>query len=408
MTEAARLPITQFVDRPGAIDLAWGHPDPALLPVDELAAATEDALTRFGPDALAYGAPAGPGPLIEEVVARLRIVDRRAPTTAETYICPGASPGLEQAAALLAEPGDVVLVEAPTYHFALQILGGHPVELRGIPIDDDGLIVDALREELIALRGAGRRARFLYTIPTYHNPTGVSLAPARRTALVELAAAAGLLVVEDDVYRELPYDGPAPASLWSEAPAGTVLRLGSFAKSLAPGLRVGYLTADATVAARFAGQGYLDSGGALSHLPGLVVATYMADGRYARNVERLRAAYRERRDALLDAFATHLPAGSTWTHPAGGYFSWVTLPAGDAGAARGAVEAAGSGYIPGTAFCLAADRGASRAGPFAAGAGRSFRVAFSRYPVDGLRESARRLGEGLARAGIDGGPPVAS
>ncbi|MFM2105832.1 MAG: hypothetical protein RL338_864 [Chloroflexota bacterium] len=395
----APLPLTQFTGRPGAIDLAWGHPDPSLLPVGELAAATDETLRRYGSDALAYGAEAGPGPVLEEIAARLGVVDRRAPALDELCLVPGASPGLDQAATLLTEPGDVVLVEGPTYHFALGILAGHPVEIRAVPVDGEGLVVEALAELLAGIRAAGRRARLLYTIPTFHNPTGVSLAPDRRRALVDLAAANGLLLVEDDVYRELPFDGPAPDSLWSDAPPGTVVRLGSFAKSLAPGLRVGYVTADRTIAARFAGQGYLASGGALSHLPALVVATYMADGRYAANVERLRVGYRERRDALLDAFAAALPAGSTWTRPAGGYFAWVTLPEGrDAGVARRAVEAAGSGYLPGSVFCRPTLPGDPPPGPFTAVAGRSFRVSFARWSPTELRESAARLGRGLAAA----------
>jgi DNA-binding transcriptional MocR family regulator len=396
------LPLTQFVERPGAIDLGWGHPDPALLPVDELRATAVAVLDRYGPDAVAYGWGAGPGPLIEAVAARLPLVDASGPATDEIVITAGNSWAIDQVATLLTEPGDVVLVESPTYHLALRILRDHPLEIVPVPFDGDGLVVDALPAILAGVRRAGGRPRLLYTVPTFHNPTGVSLSGDRRPRLVELAAAEGLLVVEDDAYRELAYDGPPPPSLWSLAAAagsrGTVVRLGSFAKSLAPGLRVGYVTADAAIAARFADSGMLDSGGGISHLTSLMVATYAEAGRYATNVERLRAAYRERRDALLGELADALPRGATWTEPGGGYFTWVTLASGDARAALPAVEAAGTGYVGGRVFCPGSRIGDDLAGqgPFASAAARSFRLSFSRYSPAELREAARRLGRGLA------------
>ncbi len=392
---AGRLPITEFVPLPGAYDLAWGHPDPTLFPVEELAKVASRTLRHFGPDALAYGAPAGPGPLVEALCRRLAEVDARAPRTSEICITAGVSAALEQAATLLTRPGDAVLVEAPTYHFALRILESHSLQIHPVPFDADGLVVEALPQVLACLRASGRRARFLYTIPTFHNPTGLTLADSRRRALVELAAAEGLLLVEDDVYRELSYDGPPPASLWSLAPTGTVLRLGSFAKSLAPGLRVGFLTADEELVSRFSGQAFLHSGGSLSHLPSLLVATCMREGRYAANVERLQAAYRERRDALLEALAREMPAGTTWTRPGGGYFTWVTLPQGNARALRPAVQEAGSGYIPGPTFLRPAPEGSPPAGPWAVAAERSFRVAWSRFAPTELQESVRRLGLAL-------------
>ncbi len=387
-----RLPITEFAPRAGEYDLAWGHPDPALLPGEELAETARRTLRRFGSDALAYGAPAGPGPLIEAVCQRLALVDARAPRTSEVCITAGVSAALEQVATLLARPGDAVLVEAPTYHFALRILEGHGLQLWPVPCDSGGLIVRELPALLKAVRACGQRVGFLYTIPTFHNPTGLTLTDTRRRDLIDLAANQGLLLVEDDVYRELSYDGPPPASLWSQAPEGTVLRLGSFAKSLAPGLRVGYLSADEGLVDRFSGQAFLHSGGSLSHLPALLVATYMEEGGYAANVRRLQAAYRQRRDALLQALAEEMPEGTTWTRPGGGYFTWVTLPRGCARDLRSAAQEAGSGYIPGPTFLRPQPPGSTPAGPWADTAERSFRLAWSRFNPTGLRESARRLG----------------
>lgn len=388
-----RLPVAEFVEKPGVIDLAWGHPDPDLLPVEKLAELARTTLRRFGPEALAYGAPAGPGPLIEAVVDRLERTDSRPPRPDEICLTGGVSAALEQSAKLLADPGQVILVEAPTYHFALRILASHPLEICPLPFDAGGLVVEALPESLARIRASGRKVGFLYTIPTFHNPTGLTLTPERRRALLELAEAEDLLLVEDDVYRELSFDGPAPPSLWSLAPPGRVVRLGSFAKSLAPGLRVGYLTADRALAERFSGQPWLQSGGAPSHLPSLLVATCMAEGLYPTNVRRLQAAYRQRREALLEALRTAMPQGTTWTRPAGGYFTWVTLPAGDTRELLPAVKKAGSGYIPGTTF-LPSQR-PEDCGPLAEQASRSFRLAWSRYSPEALRESVRRMGEAL-------------
>jgi len=385
VTQGPALALTQYVERPGIIDLGWGHPDPSLVPVDGVRAAAVGALERYGPDALAYGHAAGPAPFIDAVRERLGVVDARSPASGEVVATAGTSHALDQVATLLAAPGDVVLVESPTYHLAVRILRDHPLELVAVPFDGGGLRVEAVADMLARLRGAGRRVRLVYTVPTFHNPTGISLAPERRRALVDLAAAENLLVVEDDAYRELAYDGPSPPSLWSLGEPGSVLRLGSFAKSLAPGLRVGYMTGDAPTIDRFVGGGVLDSGGGISHFASLVVAEFVASGAYATQVERYRKAYRERRDAILEALAEHVPDDATWTSPAGGYFTWVTLPAGrDARALLAEAEARGMSFVPGSVFHL--DR---------EGGGRALRLSFSRSSPADLREAVRRLGHAL-------------
>src|SRR5581483_337092 len=286
------LPIIQLTRRPGIIDLGWGHPDAELLPAAEMREAANAALERWGADALGYGADRGAGPLIEWLCGRLAQIDARAPAYDEIVITGGVSHGLDQVCALYAQPGDIVLVESPTYHLAVRILRDHPLQLIPVPSDEHGLRLDALAAKLADLRGAGKRARMLYTIPTFHNPTGVCLPDDRRHALVELAIREGFLIVEDDVYRELAYDGPPPASLWSMAPAGTVVRLGSFAKSLAPGLRLGWLTASEALTRRTIGSGVIDSGGGLNHFTAMIVAQFGMSGAYAAQVERFKAAYR--------------------------------------------------------------------------------------------------------------------
>jgi DNA-binding transcriptional MocR family regulator len=380
--------VVQVVDRPGIIDLSWGHPDVALLPVAALRAATADAFDRYGPDALSYGRDAGPPPLVEAIRERLAATDSRVPAADEIVVTAGASHALDLAATLLTAPGDVVLVEEPTYHLAVRVLRDHPVDLVSLPFDGGGLRTDAAAETIARLRGAGRRVRMLYTIPTYHNPTGVTLDDGRRREVVDLAAEAGVTIVEDDVYRELGYDGSTPPSLWSLGAAGTVVRLGSFSKTIAPGLRLGYLTADAALAARAASSGVIDSGGGIAHLAALTVAAYVATGAYPAHVDDLRRLYRARRDALLAALAEHMP-GASWTQPRGGFFTWVTLPNGlDAAALLPAAEARGVSYVPGRRFYATGDGGRS-----------TLRLAFTRYAESDLAEGARRIAAAARDAG---------
>jgi DNA-binding transcriptional MocR family regulator len=279
------------------------------------------------------------------------------------------------------------------------------VRLVPIPVDADGRVVEAMPDALRAARARGGRVRLLYTVPTYNNPTGMSLADGRCRALVALAEREDFLVLEDAAYRELASDDPAaPPSLWSIAAPGTVIRLGLFSKSLAPGLRVGYLTADPATVTRFADGGVLDSGGGISHFAALAVAEFARSGEFAANVARLRDALRERRDALVDGLAAAMPDGTTWLTPRGGYFVWVTLPPGrSARALLPIAEAAGTSFVPGSAFHVRT-RGEGEGDPAVTGAAddgeaeRSLRLSFSRFPPDRLREAARRLGRAAGRA----------
>jgi 2-aminoadipate transaminase len=405
--------LTQYTTPPGVIDLAWGQPDPDLLPVAELRAAAMRALDRHGPDMLAYGNPWGPPSLRDWISERLRETDARAPTPDEIVITGGTSQGLDMVATLLIRPGDLVLVSEPTYHLALRILGeDHRFEVRGVRSDADGIDLDALAETVRGLPArssrnmsdadrpsteadlpstqADRPRAFLYTIPTFNNPTGGSLPDERRRALADLATREGMVILEDDTYRELAYDGPTPESLWALAEtggqSGGIVRFGSFAKSVAPGLRVGYLTTDAATAERIALSGLLDSGGSPSQFAAFVVAEYAKAGDYLRGVERFREGYRKRRDALLGGLDAHLAeTGVTWTRPRGGYFVWVSLPK-DVNAAKlaDAAARAGTGFIPDSVFFVDRQR-----------APNAIRLSFARYPAEMMGEATKRLGTAI-------------
>lgn len=372
------LPDIQLTLRPGIIEMGWGHPDPALLPVTDIARAAEQALERDGWTALAYGAEQGPSRLLLPLAAWLSRRESVSISPEQLLITGGISQGLDLLCTLLARPGDAVLVQTPVYHLALRIFADHGLELVPVASDDGGLCIEALAAALAHLQAQGRRPRFLYTVPTWCNPTGISLALERRRALVSLAGD-DLLILEDDAYRELWYDAPSPPSLQSLVPAG-VARLGSFSKILAPGLRLGWLVAAPDLIQRCVGSGLLDSGGGVNHFTTHVAAAYLEMGLLDEHIDRLRTAYRSRRDALLAALARFLPGDCAWTMPGGGFFAWVQLPAGcDSAALLAAAELGGVSFVPGARF-------------YTDGAGRRhLRLAFSLLAEEELAEGVQRL-----------------
>jgi 2-aminoadipate transaminase len=377
---------TQNTLREDVVELTFGEPDPALLPVGLVRAAAERLLEESGPGALAYGRTQGPPALCEQIARRVAAREGRAVPADEILVSGGNSQALDLVLAMLTAPGDVVLVESPTYNLALGVLRDHLVEVVGVPLDGDGLDVDMLERTLVRLRTGGRKARLLYTIPTFHNPSGACLAPARRERLLEIARAWDLTLVEDDVYRELAYDGPAPPSLWSAAPDAPVVRLGSFSKSLAPGLRVGWINAPRDITKRLSGSGMLDSSGCPSQFAASLVAELLHGNAYETHIDGLCRAYAARRDVLVAALREQLPPGCRFTVPAGGFFIWLTLPDGVcATQLLPLAEARGVAFAPGVRFCSDGDD-------------QSVRLAFSLYGEAMLTEGARRLGAALRAA----------
>jgi 2-aminoadipate transaminase len=377
-------PSTQMVLREGYCEFNFGQPDPDLLPLESMRRAPAAALDAFGPDLLAYGAPEGAWPLLAWIRDRIEQREGVAVSLEECIGTAGNSDAIDQVCTLFTRPGDIAFVESPTYHLGLRILQDHQLDLRPVPTDAEGLRVDVLAEQLQQL-SAGQRARLLYTIPTFHNPTGVSLSEARRRALVDLAVEHGLLVLEDDVYRELAYDGTAPPSLFGLAPRGTVIRMGSFAKSLAPGLRLGWVNCSAAQARRFADGGLRDSGGAPNFSAAMMVATLCRAGDFDTHGERLRRAYRERRDTLAAALRDTLPPEASFAVPGGGYFVWVTLPGEiDTEALLARADPFRVTFIPGAR--LSAD-GRNR---------NALRLSFALMKPPQLAEGARRLGNLIA------------
>jgi DNA-binding transcriptional MocR family regulator len=378
-------PITQFVSRPGILDLGWGHPAPDALPVAAWATATVSTLERYGSAALAYGHPHGPGPLVDWLIRRIGNTDPRGCAPAEMFITAGASHALDLLISMLTEPGDIVLVDAPTYHLALRVITDHGVDVLPAPTDIAGIEPEMTARLVGGVRRAGRRVRLLYTVPTYANPTGASLPEPRRRDLVDLARHEQLTIIEDDTYRELTYDGTVPRSLWSLASADEVVRIGSFAKTVAPGLRLGWINSDGALIDRLADRGYVDSGGGVNHTVALTMATFGESGAYDRHLAQIRPRYRGQRDALVDGLRDEVP---DVTNPAGGWFVWIRLPPGLSGCHLLPIaESHGVSFLDGGRF-------------FPDGRGDDHvRLAFSMLAPADLTEAAHRFGAALRRAG---------
>jgi 2-aminoadipate transaminase len=378
-TVVGGLPLLQYVERPGLLDLGWGHPHPAALPVAAWSSASAAALAEHGGSALSYGHGPGPGPLIRWLTERIGHTDARGATPAQTFITAGASHGLELISQVLTRPGDLVLVDSPTYHLALRVLADRRVDIVAAPTAGGGIDPAATADLVAAARRDGRRVPLLYLVPTFANPTGTSLADDRRGELVAVARRAGLTIVEDDTYRELIFDGVAPASLWSLAGAGEVIRIGSFAKTVGPGLRLGWVNAEPAMVDRLAGLGYVDSGGGVNHFVALVMAAFGASGAYDEQLIAARARYAAQRDALVSALERELPDQPV-PAPAGGWFVWYPLPAPiRATELLTVADRHGVSFLPGTRFHVDG-RGEDRV-----------RLAYSMLGPAQLTEAARRL-----------------
>ncbi|MFO7170343.1 MAG: PLP-dependent aminotransferase family protein, partial [Chloroflexota bacterium] len=306
---------------PGMRTLAMADAAPEFQPLREFERALSEALESGEPGVLSY-TPAQGDPMLRTVLGQLLKERGLRPSPDELLITSGVTQGLTLIGQTLARPGDAVLVEQPTYLGALNSLGHLGLRLIGVPLDDQGLQVEALEPLILA-----HRPRFLYTVPTFHNPSGATMSPERRAALLEIAARHRLPVVEDDIYGLLAYEGQAPAPLRASDPDGLVLYLSSFSKSLFPGARIGYIVATPQLIGRLA-MAKQASDLCSSPLLQRALAIFIQRGWMAAHLRRVIPRYRERRDALLTAMARHFPAGVRWTTPAGGFCSWVTLPPG--------------------------------------------------------------------------------
>jgi DNA-binding transcriptional MocR family regulator len=310
------------------ISLRLGHPDPTTLLTPEFQTAMQTVFSQ--PNAyttLQYGPEQGTRSLIEFLIERTNRVQGLDLQPDQLMIVAGSTHAVDMITRLYARPGGVVLVEAPTYADSLHIFRDHQVDLYGIPMDDNGLIVADLATLLTRLKAAGKSPAFLYTIPNFHNPTGITSSEARRKAVLELARDYGFLVVEDDVYGELSFNGKTPCSYYALAQGEGVLSIGSFSKTLAPGLRLGWLVGSPEAIERCVNCGTTQMGGGATPFTANIVAEYCRQGYLESHLARLRTLYKDRCDVMLSTLDRHMPQAIAWTRPAGGFFIWLTLPA---------------------------------------------------------------------------------
>ena len=370
--------ITAILALAGATDVitfSGGFPDPATFPTGLLSGIASRLIAEDAAVALQYSATEGLAGLRDFVSARLGTREGLRPAAGELMITSGGIDCLELLAKSFLDPGDVVVVEAPTYLGAIMAFRGYEADVRGVPMDSGGMRVD----DLAALLRGGLRPKLLYTIPDYQNPTGLSLAAGRRPELAELARRYGFLILEDVAYRELGFASDPPPSLWSLAP-DVVVQAGTFSKTFSPGFRLGWAAGPRQVISQLvvAKQNSDQCSGALGQR---MLEEYGRAGHLNRQLADSRALY-ARRAALTDAaLAEHMPEGTTWTVPQGGFYIWVTAPAGaDTVALSAAAAASKVAYVPGRPFY-----------PDGAG-GRQLRLAYSRVGDELIGEGIRRIG----------------
>jgi len=357
------------------ISFAYGFADPALFPRADLVAATEAVLDEDAAEALNYG-PSFAG-LREQIVARLRSQGVEAEND-NVLISYGSSQILALLPQVFVDPGDVVLVEGPTFLGAVRHFADAGARLITVPTDAQGMDVDALESILRDFRRHNIRPKFIYAIPTFQNPTGTTMPLARRQKLVALGAEYGVVVVEDDAYGDLRFEGEPVPNLAALDHDGWVIRVSTYSKILAPGVRMGWAYARPEIIARFS---HFKAEGSSGPFLTRVVARYCAEGRLEAHIQDLIALYRSKRDVMLDAMAREFPEGFTALRPAGGFFVWCKLPTGmSAKALLSQAEARGATFLPGTR-CFADGQGDD-----------AIRLAFSFLPAEQIEEGIARIG----------------
>jgi 2-aminoadipate transaminase len=330
---------------PDLISFAGGFPDPETFPRAHVSALLQEFVEAGEASAFQYAPTRGLAGPLDAFADRLEALQGRRPAENELLITSGAIEALELIGKSFLDPGDVVVVEGPTYLGAIQAFRSFEATLAAVPLDEHGLEVDELERRL----ADGLRPKLVYSIPDHQNPAGVSLAGERRVPLVELARHYGFLIVEDVAYRELGFSGDMLPSLWSLAP-DVVVQTGTTSKTFCPGVRLGWAVGPADIAARLvsAKQNTDQCAGALGQR---LFEECARRGWIDEQLVLSRALYQRKGERMLAALERWMPAGARWTRPQGGFFSWLTLPSGadSADLARRAAEV-GVGIVPGTLF----------------------------------------------------------
>ncbi|GMU39781.1 MAG: GntR family transcriptional regulator [Chloroflexota bacterium] len=362
-------------------DLNAGVPDRPTLPAAELEAALHRALAADAAGALTYGGQQGYEPLRAWIAERQAAETGLPLTSANITITTGSAHAIDNIAATFIGEGDVVVVGAPTYPGAIRTFLARGASIIDVPQDDHGIIPSALARVLDTRRMTGRQAKLLYVQANYDNPSGATLPVDRREALVALGRQHGVLLVEDDAYTGIDLDGPPLTSLYEIAGGRGIMRVGTFSKTIATGLRVGYITAQPEIIKPLVFMRFDNGSPPILHR---MVHEYLLGGTYDAHVRRLQDLYRERRDASAQALREFCEPYVTFQVPRGGFFHWLRLRPGlDAKAVVAAAKERGVAVTPG-------------AGYYSTGGGEDrIRLVFSALPPEDLREAVRRLGEAM-------------
>lgn len=362
--------------RPEVVSLAGGMPFVSALPTELIATAVERTVRDHGAVALQYGSGQGTPRLREQILDVMALEGIHA-SVDDVVVTTGSQHALELIAKLFLDPRDVVIAEGPSYVTALTVFRSFQTDVVHTAMDAEGLVPQALRETIARVRSEGRRIKFLYTIPSFQNPMGVTLSWQRRMEVLEIARENEILVLEDNPYGLLYFDQPPPQAMRSVDESG-VIYLGTFSKTLAPGLRVGWAVAPHAIREKLvlANEAAVLSPSSFTQT---VISEYLSTADWRGQIDIFRGVYRERRDAMLSALADQLPS-LTWTVPNGGFYVWLNLPAhmdSKAMLPRAVKELVA--YTPGTAF-------------YADGGGRdAMRLSFCYPTPDFIREGIRRL-----------------
>ncbi len=366
--------------RPEVISLAGGLPDTSTFPPQSFAA----QMTRIAQESAAQALQYGPTEGFEETkdcILAVMGAEGMLPDPEDVIVTTGAQQAIDLIAKTLIDPGDVVICEAPTYPGAVPVFCSYQAEVLQIDCDEEGMRIDTLEEELQRLANEGRRPKFVYSVPSFQNPSGVTMSLRRRLRLVELAQLHELLVVEDNPYGLLRYGGEPSSPLYQLDGGDYVLYVGTFSKILSPGIRLGWAVAPPPVMEKIV-LGKQASDLCTSTLTQYFVREYFAEGRWRQYIEDLVGIYRGRRDTMLAALQEHFPAQATWTQPEGGLFIWATLPEYiDTGDLLAKALGEDVAFVPGQAA-------------YVDGRGHnSMRLNFSGVDDGQIREGVRRIGK---------------
>jgi DNA-binding transcriptional MocR family regulator len=377
MTASEIRALFAVASRPEVVSLAGGMPNISGLPLDAVGAALADLVVTNGTVAMQYGSGQGDPRLRDQIceVMRLEGIDGHPDDVVVTV---GSQQAVDLVTRVFCDPGDVVLCEAPSYVGALGVFRAYEVDVVHVEMDQHGLVPEALRQALATVQASGRRIKFLYTIPNYHNPAGVTLSAPRRAEVLDICREADVLILEDNPYGLLGFEGEPIRAIRADEAEG-VIYLGSFSKTFAPGFRVGWALAPHAVREKLV----LAQESATLCPPSfsqLAVSTYLDQHDWRGQIKQFQEMYRERRDAMVGALHDLMPASARWNVPAGGFYVWLTLPEGlDAKVMLPRAVTARVAYVPGTAF-------------FADGFGaRSMRLSYCHPTPDRIREGVRRL-----------------